>query len=106
MSVLPPGFAALEPFVDAWSASGIADRAALRDASTPEARAALHTVLAPLVAPALDSLAGRPSDALEPAERTLLDLVLMFPHLAMAVEMQGDAESAHAALRRHMPFTA
>ncbi|MCT2401153.1 hypothetical protein [Novosphingobium mangrovi (ex Huang et al. 2023)] len=105
MSVLPDGFAALEPFAGLWSAPDMAARAALRDAVGDAERQAFHAAMKSLVRPALERLDGKPLDALDPAERLLLALVLAYPHVAMAVEVQGGAEVRHAALRRHMRIT-
>lgn len=105
MSALPSGFAALEPFVGVWNAPDLAARAGLRDDSSEAGRLAFHAAMRPLVMPALERLDGKPLDALDAAERRLLELLLAYPHVAMAVEVQSDAEAKHAASRRHMRIT-
>lgn len=105
MSHLPEGFAVLEPYLDLWSAPDIASRAVLRAVRSDAERRAFHAAMAPLVVPALDSLAGKPLDALDPAEQRLLQLALAYPHVVMAVEVQGDAEERHARLREFMRIT-
>lgn len=102
MSTLPDGFSALEPYVAIWTAPDLASRAGLRDNSTEAERRTFHAVMGPPVVPALERLAGRALDTLDAGEQCLLDLVLAYPHVAMAVEVQGDAEARHAALRGHM----
>jgi hypothetical protein len=104
-TALPPGFGALEPFVGAWGASSLAERGARRDASCEADRLRFYEAAKDLVAPALDSLAGTPIAELSPGERLLLDLVLAWVHVALAVEIQGESEASHAALRARTPLT-
>lgn len=102
---LPAGFEALEPFVARFAVSGTAARAARRGESTPEEREAFHAAASPLVGKALDLLDTKPVDSLDGAEKRLMDLVLMFAHVALAVEVQGPDESRHAELRKYMRIT-
>lgn len=102
---LPEGFEALEPFVDGFAISGTAARAQRRSDSSDAERKAFHAAAAPLIGPALDLLDRKPVDSLEGAERRLMDLVLMFAHVALAVEVQGPDEERHATLRRFMRIT-
>lgn len=104
-ALLPSGFEALEPFVARFAISGTANRAWLRGNTTPEERAAFHAAAKDLIAPALDLLDQKPLDALDDAEKRLLDLALSFGHIALAVEIQGDAEASHAELRQYMRIT-
>jgi len=104
-SSLPPGFERLEPFAANWAISGVANRAHRRDESTPEERAAFYGAAKDLAAAALDYLDKKPLSALDAQERRLRDLMLSLVHVAIAIEMQGDAEAGHAKLRRELPVT-
>ncbi len=105
MTRLPEGFEALEPFIAAWAASTSAERAARRDASTPEAREAFYAAALPLLEPALAHLDARPLAEHDDAERTLMQLVLSLAHIALAVEIQQQDEAKHTPLRREMRIT-
>jgi hypothetical protein len=100
--LLPPGFEALEPFAARFAVAGTANRAQLRADTTAQEREAFHAAARDLIAPALDFLDTKPLDALDPAERRLMDLTLSFAHIAIAVEVQGPDEARHAKLRQHM----
>jgi hypothetical protein len=101
-AVLPPGFASLEPFAQVWAVYGTAQRAALRLNRSEAERETFFAAMAPELAGALTYLDRKPLAQLDDRERRLMDLLLSFCHVAMAVEIQGDAESAHATLRQHM----
>lgn len=105
MSELPEGFASLDRFVGAWCAPDLAARDGLRGTCTAEARQEFYEAMTPLVARALDELGGKPLDALDPAGRRLLELVLVYPHVAMTIEVQGDAEPVHVRARSYMAIT-
>lgn len=92
--VLPQDFAALEPFVAEFAAQGSARRAALRDTTAFARQAEFFAAAAPLLDAALDYLDARDLRALAPAEQTLLDLMLVLPHVAQAVEVHGAASEA------------
>ncbi len=104
-ALLPAGFEALEPFVDRFALPDTAARAARRGDSTPEERAAFHAAAQPLVGPALDMLDTKPLDSLGEEDRRLLNLVLAYGHVALAVEVQGPDEERHAAMRSYMRIT-
>ena len=104
-NLLPAGFEALEPFVERFALSGTAARAARRGDSTPEERAAFHAAAQPLVGPALDMLDAKPVDSLDEAEQRLLNLVLCYAHVALAVEVQGPDEDRHTGMREYMRIT-
>lgn len=103
--LLPEGYEALEPFVAAWALNGSAARAQRRSDSTPEERHAFFDAAKSLVGPACDLLDQKPLTALDSKENRLMNLLLSFTHVAMAVEIQGDAEPRHAKLRSYMHIT-
>ena len=102
---LPEGFAALEPFVERFAVAGTANRAARRSEASREEREAFHAAAKDLIAPALDLLDARSLDALDEAEQRLMNLVLQFAHVALAVEVQGPDEERHAQMRETMRIT-
>lgn len=102
---LPAGFAALEPFVARWAASTTAERAELRSFSTAEERQAFFDAAAPLAPGGLDLLDRKPLDQLDPSEQRLMNLLLAFTHVAIAVEVQAEDEPVHAAYRSRMRIT-
>ena len=102
---LPAGFEALEPFVDRFALPGTAARAQRRADSADKERRAFHAAAAPLIGQALDMLDTQPVDALEGPEKRLLDLVLAFAHVALAVEVQGPEGLRHAAVRTYKRIT-
>jgi hypothetical protein len=98
-AALPAGFAALEPFVSIWAVDGTAERAALRHLRTAEERQAFYEATKDALIPALDYLDDRPLSALNAAERRLMNLVLAFAHVTLAIDGQGPDEDRHAASR-------
>lgn len=102
---LPAGFAALEPFADRFALSGTANRAALRGEASAAEREAYYAAAKDLIEPALDLLDSKPLDALSAEEQRLMDMVLAFAHIALAVEVQGPDEEKHAQLRHFMRIT-
>lgn len=104
-SLLPAGFEALEPFVEAWAITGAANRLARRLSSTQEDRVAFFNAAKDLLAPALARLDAKPLNQLDAQEKRLMDLMLCFAHIALAVEIQGDDEPKHARGARHMKIT-
>lgn len=105
MSALPAGFEALEPFAARWALHGSNARAALRGQSSEAERHAFYDAAMPLSARALDHLDSRPWGQFDPAEERLMNLMLSFAHISIAVEIQKEDEQGHAALRAHMPIT-
>ena len=97
MSLLPPGFAALEPFVDQWSIAGADNRRLARIASTQDERAAFHAAAGPLLQEMIEFLDARPLRAMDAAETRLMSLLLAFAHVSIAVERQRENEPAQAA---------
>lgn len=104
-TLLPEGFAALEPFAVQWALPGSATRAALRGSSTPQERAAFYAAASGELVRALDYLDAKGLSGLDDADRRLMDLMLSLGHVALAVEQQKDAEARHARDRAHMRVT-
>jgi hypothetical protein len=102
---LPEGFAALETFVEGWALPTSAARAARRNHSSDPERTAFFDAAKDLVVPAFDLLERKPLDALDTAEQRLLDLMLSFAHVSLAVEVQGNDDAAHARWRERMRIT-
>ena len=75
-------------------------------ASTPAQRQAFYETAKGLVPQALALLDARPAAAYDAAEENLMNLVLAFAHVTMAVEMLKDAEPRHAKFREVMRITA
>ena len=104
-SQLPAGFEALEPFVAGWAIKGAGNRATRRVDSTEAERVAFFEAAKPLLEPALAYLDGKPLDQLEARDKRLMDLMLSFAHVALAVETQGDDEAKHAKDARFLTIT-
>jgi hypothetical protein len=104
-SKLPPGFEALEPFAEAWAIAGANNRTKRRVASTPAERVAFFEATKGLLVPALDYLDKKPLKDFDDEEQRLMNLLLTFAHVAMAVEVQGDDEARHAKYSPFMPIT-
>jgi hypothetical protein len=102
---LPPGFEALEPFVARWAVEGTASRDALRGASSFEERQAFYDAAQPLLASALDYLDARPLGSFDAREHALMNLMLSFAHVSIAVEIQREDEAKHAIARPHLRIT-
>lgn len=94
--LLPPGFAALEPFAARWAGRGRAARIRQRVKSQPAEREAFYQAARCCLDDALRYLDGRAPDELSGADARLLDLILALAHVSLAVEHQRDAEPAHA----------
>jgi hypothetical protein len=102
---LPEGFEALEPFVADWAIKGAANRARRRLDSEEAERVAFFDAAKPLLEPALARLDQTPLDRFDEREKRLMDLMLTFAHVALAVEIQGDDEPKHAKDARFMNIT-
>jgi hypothetical protein len=101
-ALLPPGFAALEPFASGWAGESAAMRACIRDQAGVEELNAFYEAVQPLVGTALASLDTRPLAEQDEREMRLMRLLLTFAHVAMAVEVQREDEQVHAGLRAHL----
>jgi hypothetical protein len=100
--MLPPGFAALEPFVPQWSLSRTAERAARRSNSTTAEREFFFAAATPSLDAALDYLDERGLRSLSPEDERLMNLMLSLAHVALAVEIQGPDETRSAPWRDRM----
>ena len=105
MTLLPSAYAALEPFVAEWALTTTAERAAKRGSATPDQRKAFYDAAMPLAGQALTELDAKPLADLSEAETRLLDLVLTFGHISLAVEVQAGAEAEHTRWRNRMVIT-
>jgi hypothetical protein len=103
--LLPAGYETLEPFVQDWAIEGTAARDRRRGDSTEAQRQAFFAAAKDLVPGALARLDAKPLGAFDESERRLMNLMLSFAHVAMAVEMLGEAEPRHAAFRKVMQIT-
>lgn len=105
MPLLPEAYAQLEPYASQWALPTTAERAAARSTSSPEERQAFYNAVSPHAATILDELDTRPLDALTDQETRLLDMVMAFGHVALAVEIQGPDEARHRVWRDRMVIT-
>lgn len=102
---LPKGYDALEPFADFWAVEGTANRDRVRGISTKEQREAFFEAAKGLVPQALTELDRTPLHEFSASQQRLMNLLLSFAQVTLAVEMLGDAEPRHAIFRQVMPFT-
>lgn len=102
---LPSGFESLEAFAAAWAIEGADNRRRRRIESTNAEREAFFNAVAPVLPSALEHLDRRPLAALDGAEKRLMNLLLMFAHVALAVECMGDDEPKHAIGARRVTIT-
>lgn len=103
--ILPAGFEALEPFISQWAVTTTAARDERRGQSAAAEREAFFQTMVHLLQPALALLDKIPLAQTSAAEERLMQLVLAFAHVAMAVEIHGEQEAAHASLRARMRIT-
>lgn len=104
-ALLPPGYDMLEPFVAQWAKDTAAGRAQARSDSTEAERHAFYEAVKPQIVRALDELDQKPVTELDDAEKRLMQLMLAFPHVMMAVEVHGADEPRHAQYRSYMKIT-
>ncbi len=105
MALLPDSHASLEPFAAAWALPTTAERATRRGSSTPEERQAFYDAVSPVAAQILDELDQWSLSELDDKQKRLLDLVLCFGHVALAIEIQGPDEAQHTQWRNRMIVT-
>ncbi len=105
MPLLPEAYAALEPFAADWAPDTAAGRAAKRSNSTAAERQIFYDAVQPIAAAALTELDQKPLAELDGQELCLLDLLMCFAHVSLAVEVQGDAEDQHRLWRDCMVIT-
>jgi len=104
-ALLPTGFEGLDPFVDFWAVSGSAERDRRRGESTADQRLSFFQAAKGLVPDALALLDARGLGNFDEREDRLMNLMLSFAHVTMAVEMLKDAEPRHARFREVMRIT-
>lgn len=104
-SLLPVGFEELEPFVAFWAVGTTAARANCRDTSDEASREAFYHTASVLAPKALEYLDQKSLDELNEGEQRLMQIVLSFAHVAMAVELQREEEDEHAKWRPFMRIT-
>lgn len=83
---LPDGFEALAPWVETWALDGTAARAARRQASDYADLKAYYELALEYAPRALDYLRTKELGAMEPADETLLRMMLAFAEVTPAVE--------------------
>ncbi len=101
---LPPQYAALERFVATWSLPDSASRSLQRAKSTEQEREEFFNAVRGHIDSALNALDQKPLRALNEQEQCLLNLLLSFAHVALAIEIQGSAEEQHACGREALRF--
>jgi hypothetical protein len=104
-SSLPAGFKSLEPFVHIWALETAEERHRRRLASTDAERRAFFSAAKDFLAPGLDYLDKIALAGFGPQQRRLMNLLLALAQVSLAVEMQGDDETKHAAGACHMTIT-
>lgn len=104
-TTLPEGFEQLEPFVEAWSIEGAANRSRRRIDSSEQERVAFFNAAKDLAGPALAMLDRKPLNEFDDRETRLMNLILSLAHVSLAVEVQGDDEPKHATNARYITIT-
>lgn len=104
-SLLPSGFAALEPFVEYWAVAPAALRAERRTLSTEQQRAEFYKAANDILPSALEYLDKKPLAQFDEKEQRLMNLMCSFAHAAYAVEVQAESEPKHAPLRKGLRIT-
>lgn len=102
---LPAGFDALQPYASQWAADSAAERAQKRLTSTETERTAFYNHTKDRLSAALELLDKKHPRQFDESETRLMNLLLSFAHVAIAVEVQGPDEEEHAKSRRHMTIT-
>jgi hypothetical protein len=96
VSVLPPGFADLEPWAADWSLPETDARHRKRATSGMADLTAFYEAAQPRLAEGLAYLDGFPLSAMPAPERRLLDLFLALADVALAVEKYREPVLRHA----------
>ncbi len=102
---LPWGFKPLEPFVERWAVAPAAKRADARRISTAAQRQTFYDAMIPLAPLALEYLDARPIADFDARKTRLMNLLLSFAHVSLAIEVQGDQEDGHGAMRQYLHIT-
>jgi len=95
-SLLPEGFADLEPFVAQWVLADEPHRMQKRWSSSMDDIVRFYEAMVPRVEAALDFLDSRNINALAPAETRLLHLTFSLVEIANSVEVYSRPSSPHA----------
>lgn len=96
MTLLPDGFAELEPFVESWAAPDFQARFERRyEAAMPDVLDFYNAML-PRAEEALTALEGQPLASLEGEWLRLYQLTMALAHAAIAVERHGRPRAASA----------
>jgi hypothetical protein len=103
--LLPPGFETLERFVDQWVADSADERLKRRLSSSDTERVEFFNAAKDRLQDGLTYLDKKPFGEYDDDENRLMQLFLSFAHVALAVEVQGDAEPKHAEGARFMTIT-
>ena len=77
----------------------------MRGSASADQRRAFHAAMSPLAADVIAALDAKPLSDLDAAEKRLLDMLLAFAHVSLAVEVQGEAEVRHTPWRGRMKIT-
>jgi hypothetical protein len=104
-SILPDGFAPLEAFVDRWALTTSLERSRRRETSSLAEMRDFYEACAPRLKDALAYLDSKRLADFDPMDERLMALCLSLAHVALAVEIQGEAEPENAACRHEMRIT-
>ena len=105
MSNLPEPFSDLESLVPEWSIDGSAARAAKRDSSSAAQHQELFTALNSRLSEALEYLDQTGLPNFTKADQNLMNLLLSYAHVSLAIEVQGEDEAKLAQWRPRMKLT-
>lgn len=105
MKRLPTGFEELESLVSLWAVEGSATRAQLRGQSTAEQRESFYLAMSKRLRDALAHLDNKALGDFDVTEQNLMNLVLSFAHVSLAVEVQDSDEDKHSRWRPKMRLT-
>ena len=102
--LLPPGFEALEPFVERWAAQSTSERAARRVQSSDIERKAFYEAGKALAKDALDFLDQKPMSHFDARETCLMEIMLSLAHASLALEVQKESEPVHGQASLHLRY--
>lgn len=94
-TILPEGFASLEPFVPDWAVATTQLRREHREAASMTEITAFYETMLGHAPAAMAHLEGFALDAMPPASARLMEMVLMLAHVAMATELHGQPRAPH-----------
>lgn len=102
---LPAGFESLQKYVATWAIPNAAARARQRRESNEAERNAFYKDTLAVFQDAIASLDNTPVEQHSEQEKTLMNLLLSFAHVSLAVEVQGRDEAMHAQQSQYMLIT-